>query len=126
VRRENVLKDGEIVTEVVVPAQTGKSAYMKFKERESLDFAMAAAAVVVELAADKTVKSARVVLGGVASVPWRVEKVETYLVGKALNEATMTQAATLALDGATPMSGNAYKVPLAQAMVRRALAKTVA
>src|SRR3954471_10414024 len=94
VRKENVLADGEIVTEVLVPAQTGKSAYMKFKERESLDFAIAAAAVVVELAADKTVKSARVVLGGVASTPWRVEDAEKFLVGKPLNEANMTQAAT--------------------------------
>jgi xanthine dehydrogenase YagS FAD-binding subunit len=67
VRKENILKDGEIVTEIHVPAPMGKSTYLKFKERESLDFAMSAVAAVVELGPDKTVKQARVVLGGVAS-----------------------------------------------------------
>jgi xanthine dehydrogenase YagS FAD-binding subunit len=123
VRKENQLKDGEIVTEVQVPSATGKSTYVKFKERESLDFAMAAVAAVVELGADKTVKSARLVLGGVASIPWRVPDTEKFLVGKPLNDQTLAQAATIALEGATPLEHNGYKVPLAQALVKRALAR---
>ena len=123
VRRENVLKEGEIVTEIQVSAPSGKSTYLKFKERESLDFAMAAVAAAVELNADKTVKSVRLVLGGVASVPWRVADTEKFLTGKPLTDANLAQAATMALDGAQPLEKNGYKVPLAQALVRRALSK---
>jgi xanthine dehydrogenase YagS FAD-binding subunit len=121
VRKENILKDGEIVTEIQVPAPMGKSTYLKFKERESLDFAMSAVAAVVELGPDKTVKQARVVLGGVASIPWRVPTAEAVLVGKPFNAGNINQAALTALDGAQPLEHNAYKVPLTQALVRRAL-----
>ena len=74
IRHENVLKDGEIVAEVSVPASafSKRSTYMKFKERESLDFAMSSVAAVIELAPNKTVSKASIVLGGVASIPWRV------------------------------------------------------
>ncbi len=126
VRKENVLKDGQIVTEIQIPAPVGKSTYLKFKERESLDFAMAAVAAVLDLAADKTVKSARLVLGGVASVPWRVPDAEKFLVGKKLSEDTLAKVAEMALDGAQPLEHNGYKVPLTQALVKRALGKLIA
>ena len=122
VRKENILRDSELVSEVTVPAPVGKSHYIKFRERESLDFAMSAVAVAVEVTGG-TVRSARVVLGGVASIPWRVEEVEKFLVGKPLNEANIDKAAVTALEGASPLKHNAYKVPLTQALVRRALAK---
>ncbi|HVT89190.1 MAG TPA: xanthine dehydrogenase family protein subunit M [Tepidisphaeraceae bacterium] len=121
VRKENILKDGEIVTEIQVPATTAKSTYLKFKERESLDFAMSSVAAVVELAPDKTVRKATLVLGGVASIPWRIAKAEQSLVGKPLSEQNVAQAAALALEGASPLEHNGYKVPLTQALVRRAL-----
>ncbi|HEX4793783.1 MAG TPA: xanthine dehydrogenase family protein subunit M [Humisphaera sp.] len=125
VRRENVLKDGEIVTEIGVPASAlaAKSTYLKFKERDSLDFAMSAVAAAVELAPDKTVRQARIVLGGVATIPWRVPAAETALAGKALSDAVLAQVAKAALEGATPMEHNGYKIPLTQTLVRRALAK---
>jgi xanthine dehydrogenase YagS FAD-binding subunit len=123
VRRENILKDGEIVTEIQVPATTAKSAYLKFKERESLDFAIAACAAVVDFNPDKTVKTAKLVLGGVASVPWNSPAAAQYLVGKQINEQTVNEAAKMALADATPLEHNGYKVPLAQTMIRRALAK---
>ena len=125
VRRETVLKEGEIVTEVQIPASpmTARSTYLKFKERDSLDFAMSAVAAAVELAADKTVRQARLVLGGVATIPWRVQAAEAHLIGKRLSEDTATQTARIALEGAKPMGQNAYKIPLTQTLVRRALAK---
>jgi len=123
VRAENILKPGEIVTEVTIPTAVGRSTYLKFKERESLDFAMSAVAAVIEKAADGTVKTARIVLGGVASIPWRVEETEKFLTGKPLTQENIDKAATMALDGAAPLEMNAYKVPLTQALVRRALAK---
>lgn len=125
VRRENVLKDGEIVTQVQVPASSigARSTYLKFKERDSLDFAIAAAAAAVELASDKTVRRARIVLGGVGTIPWHVPAAEQYLAGKPLSEPVVAQAAQIALQGAKPMEQNQYKIPLTQALVRRALTK---
>jgi len=122
VRKENALKDGEVLAEVQIPAPVGKSTYLKFKERESIDFAIAAVAAVADVVGGN-VRSARLVLGGVASVPWRVEDVEKWLVGKPLNAANIEQAATAALEGAQPLAQNGYKVPLTQTLVKRALAK---
>ena len=123
VRKENILAPGEIVTEVHVPGTAAKSTYLKFKERASLDFAMASVAAAVEFNADKTVKQARIVLGGVAPIPWHVPKVDAFLAGKKLDDATIADAAKRALDGSEPLDHNGYKVPLTQALVRRALAK---
>jgi len=127
IRRENVLENDEIVVGVVVPAApaTTRSTYLKFKERESFDFALSSVAAVVDLDAAGAVRSARVVLGGVAPIPWRAPKAEAYLKGKKLTTETMNAAADLALDGAEPLAKNAYKVPLTKTLVRRALAATV-
>jgi len=125
IRRENVLRNDEIITEVQVPASAfaAHSTYIKFKERDSLDFALASVAAAVELGPGKTVRQARVVLGGVAPIPWRAPKAESYLAGRTLSAGTLAEAARLALDGAEPLAKNAYKIPLTQALVRRALAK---
>src|ERR1041385_8702823 len=125
IRRENVLKNEEIITEIFVPASplAVNSTYLKFKERESLDFALASAAVAVRLAPDHSVRDARIVLGGVAPIPWRVPAAEKFLTGKNLKPEVLAEAAKLALADAKPLEKNAYKVPLAQTLVRRALAK---
>jgi xanthine dehydrogenase YagS FAD-binding subunit len=124
VRRENILKNDEIITEIFVPSSplAARSTYLKFKERESLDFAMASVAVALELSG-KTVKDARIVLGGVAPKPWRVPEAEKFVIGKTLTKEVLSEAAKVALVGAEPMDKNAYKVPLTQTLVRRALAK---
>ncbi|HME90114.1 MAG TPA: xanthine dehydrogenase family protein subunit M [Myxococcaceae bacterium] len=124
-RRENVLGPAEIITHVRVPASSfaSQSTYLKFKERASLDFALSAVAAAIELGPDRKVRQARLVLGGVAPVPWRVPKVEEFLAGKALEPATLAEAGKLALRGAEPLSKNGYKVALTQALVRRALAQ---
>jgi xanthine dehydrogenase YagS FAD-binding subunit len=124
IRRENVLQNDEIVTEIYVPqsAFSAHSTYLKFKERDSLDFAMASVAAALQMSGN-TVKEARIVLGGVAPIPWRVPEAEKYLAGKALTRETMAEAGKIALAGAKPLDKNAYKVPLAQTLVRRALAK---
>jgi xanthine dehydrogenase YagS FAD-binding subunit len=121
-RKENSLADGEIITEIQVPATTMKSTYIKFKERESLDFALSSVAAALEVSGG-VVRQARLVLGGVASMPWRLPAVDQFLVGKTLNDTTLQQAATLAMEGAKPLEHNGYKVPLTQALLRRALAK---
>jgi xanthine dehydrogenase YagS FAD-binding subunit len=128
-RRENVLNPGEIVTEIRLPgyATAPRSTYLKFKERSSLDFAMAAVAVVLEMGADnKTVTQARIVLGGVGPIPWRVPKAEAVLAGNVISDETAAKAAVAALEGAAPLAKNGYKIPLTQTLVRRALAKVAA
>lgn len=127
VRRENILAQNEIITHIVVPppAPGSKSAFIKEREKDSYDWALASAAVVVTAEAGK-VKAARIVLGGVAPIPWRAAAAEKTLVGQTLTAATLARAAEAALAEASPLEHNAYKIPLAQAVVRRALSLTMA
>ncbi|MDQ3668335.1 MAG: xanthine dehydrogenase family protein subunit M [Acidobacteriota bacterium] len=125
IRRENVLRNDEIITQIQVPASlvAASSAYLKFKERESMDFALAAVAAAVQMMPNKTVGQARIVLGGVAPIPWRAAAAEQFLLGKTLSTEVLAEVGRLALQGAQPLEKNAYKVPLTQTLVRRALAK---
>ena len=125
IRRENVLQNDDIITQINVPASplAARSTYLKFKERESLDFALASAAVALRLAGNRTVSEARIVLGGVAPVPWRVPAAEKFLAGKQLDSSVLAEAGKIALADAKPLDKNAYKVPLTQTLVRRALKK---
>ena len=125
IRRENVLKNDDIITQINVPASAlaAKSTYLKFKERDSLDFALASAAVALSLGPNDAVRESRIVLGGVAPVPWRVPAAERFLAGKKLTPDVLAETAKIALAEAKPLEKNAYKVPLAQTLVRRALAK---
>jgi xanthine dehydrogenase YagS FAD-binding subunit len=124
VRRENVLAADEIVTSVEVPASAvaKRSTYLKFRERPSLDFAMSSVAAALDVSGG-TIREARLVLGAVAPIPWRVPKAEAALKGQPANEATFAKAAEIALEGASPLTNNEYKVPLTKTLVRRALAQ---
>jgi len=123
---ENVLRPGELLAEVVIPKPKGtlRSTYAKFRERPSFDFAMCGAAVALDMDGD-TCRSARIVLSGVAPVPLRVPDAETALSGKRITQEIASAAATAALKGAQPMTDNAYKVPLATTVVRRAILAAV-
>jgi xanthine dehydrogenase YagS FAD-binding subunit len=125
VTRENVLGDADLLTEIRVPASAlaARSTYLKFKERTSLDFAMLSCAAAIELGPDQTVSKARIVLGAVAPIPWHVPKAEQALIGKPLDDATIADAAEIALAGAEPLAKNAYKIPLGKTIVRRALSR---
>jgi xanthine dehydrogenase YagS FAD-binding subunit len=122
VRRENVLLANEILTSIDVPAAPAgsKAVYVKEMVREIWDFALCSVAAMVTVK-DGVVADARVVLGGVAPIPYRAAKAEAALIGKPLNEANATAAGVAAVDGARPLAKNAYKVPLTQAVVKRAL-----
>ena len=122
VRRENVLLPDEILTEVQVPNAPAESraVYVKEMVREVWDFALCSVAAMVTLTGG-VVQDARIVLGGVAPVPYRAAQAEAALRGKSLDEATAAAAGAAAVDGARPMSKNAYKVPLTRAVVKRAL-----
>ena len=117
--RENVLKPGEVITDIVVPAQPGtKSAYRAVKERQVYDWPLGEVAVVLKLRG-KLVEQARVVLGAAAPVPWRAPGAEQALVGKPVSAETAQRAGQAAVTGAKPLGDNAYKVPLFQALVER-------
>lgn len=122
ITKEHVLEPGEIITEVVVPAAAlgWKNAYREAGERESSDWALVAASVVLELDG-KTVKAARVALGAVAAVPHRSREAEAALTGKAVTAANAAKAAEAAFAAAKPMTDNAYKLPLGRAILKRAI-----
>src|SRR5262249_32267079 len=120
--RENILQPNEIVTMIEVPTQAPgtKSTYLKFKERDSMDWALSAVGAALTMR-NGVVGNARVVLGGVAPIPWRSKEAEAVLHGKAVPPALAAQAAEAALAGAKPLADNGYKVPLTKVLIRRAL-----
>ncbi len=122
---ENRLQPNEIVTEVEVPLHSYKSVYMKYREKEGFDWAVTAVAAALELE-NETCKKANLILGGVAPVPWRARKAEAVLVGQKISEELARQAGELAVEGAEPLSDNAYKIPLTKNLVKEALLKSVA
>jgi len=118
---EHALGPGEIVTEILVPNPGNvKMAIYEVRQKEALDWPLAAAAVVLKLDGG-SVQSARVVLGHVAPVPWPSPEAEEALKGKSLNEDVAWEAGQAALSKATPLSRNAYKVQLARVAVKRAI-----
>jgi xanthine dehydrogenase YagS FAD-binding subunit len=115
------LKPHEVVTEILVPAPgEAKMAVYEVRQKEALDWPLAAAAVVLRLAGEQ-VKTARVVLGHVAPVPWPSPEAEQALTGKAVTEALAEEAGKAAVSKATPLSKNGYKAQLARVAVKRAI-----
>lgn len=122
VRRENILNPNEFLREIrIPPAKTGnKSTYLKLKERGTWDFALASAAVKATVAGSGF-SDVRIVLGGVAPIPWRLEKVEQIVMGRKLDEGLIKEAAGVALQEAKPLGENAYKVALVETLLVRSL-----
>jgi xanthine dehydrogenase YagS FAD-binding subunit len=119
---ETQLEPGEIVTEVFVPVSgfSRKSAYVKVRDRASFAFALASAAVALELSGEK-ISGARVALGGVATKPWRALEVEAALLGRPPTRQTFEAAAKLAANGARTTPYNQFKVELVRRVVVSAL-----
>ena len=117
---ETVLQPDEIVTHVLLPAPGQRSAAYEVRFKQSHDWPLAAAAVNLVMSGS-TVKSARIVMGAVAPIPWRVPAAERVLAGKTITEAVAVEAANAAVAGARPMSGNAYKIQIAKTAVKRAI-----
>jgi xanthine dehydrogenase YagS FAD-binding subunit len=122
VLNENILEPDEIVTQIIVPAPPpgAKSHYLKIQHKESFDWALSGAAVMLVMSGT-TVQDARVVLSGVAPIPWRSPEAEKALKGKRLTPALAEQAGAAAVAKAKPLAKNAYKVPLTRNTVRLAL-----
>ena len=121
-RRENVLAADEIITAVIIPTPKDgvKSHYIKMGERESNDWPIADVAVVAEMKGDKC-KKANVALGAAAPVPIISESAGAVLKGAAIDEATADAAGKAAMESATPLPQNAYKVPIFETIIKRAI-----
>lgn len=120
--RDTIIADGEILTHISVPPIQADSrcAYHKQTERDSYDWPICDVAVVLQMNGD-TIAAAKIVLGWVAPTPRRAVEAETLLVGRHLDEAAATEAATAAIRAATPLARNAYKVEVLRAVVKRTI-----
>jgi xanthine dehydrogenase YagS FAD-binding subunit len=119
-RRETVVADDELIVSVRLPAAGGRSAYLKAMDRRVWAFALVGVAARLRVEGGR-IAEARLTLAGVAPIPWRAVEAEQALAGAAPGAALFERAADLAVEGATPLRLNGYKVPLARALVRRAL-----
>jgi xanthine dehydrogenase YagS FAD-binding subunit len=122
--RESVLQPGELITAVDVPALpfATRSIYVKVRDRQSYAFALASAAVALDLSGG-TIRDARIALGGVGTKPWRAQDAERLLVGRPAGAGAYRAAAEAALAGAAPRSHNAFKIELAMRTLVRALTR---
>jgi xanthine dehydrogenase YagS FAD-binding subunit len=120
--RENVLAPDDVLVAITLPAAPpgARSMYHKVLDREAWTHAVVSAAIVLDM--DKRVcRSARIVLGGVAPIPWRLPKVEAMLAGQRITPELAAKAGEAAVEGARPLAKNKYKVPLTSAVVKRTL-----
>jgi len=115
------LAHGELITHIVLPRLPAarRSHYLKVRDRASYEFALAAAAVVLDLEGD-TIRAARLGLGGIATKPWRATEAERFLTGREASDETFRGAAEIALSGAVAREHNHFKVELAKRTIVRA------
>ena len=118
----DLLDQDELVTEIVLPPQPAgsKLAFAKFRERESIDFAVVSVASAYEVESGK-IKSAKVVLGAAAPAPIRAVAAEEFLKGKEFSQGVAERAADLAVEGAKALEKNEYKIQIAKTLVKRSI-----
>lgn len=119
---ETVVQPGELITYVTIPSSkfAARSAYVKLRDRASYEFALASAAAALELEGNK-IRSARLVLGGVATKPWRSAEAEHVLTSASADEKTFHAAVEAAMKHAKPLRYNGFKIELAKRAIVRAL-----
>jgi len=118
----NSLNPGDLILRVEIPTIRNRSAYAQVSDKHLFDWALVSCAAAAEVENGK-LKSPRVALGSISPVPHQVEAANEFLDGKVLDDAVATQAADLILKDAKPLEHNAYKVPIAHALIRRTLLK---
>lgn len=122
VRKENILNSDELVKEIKLPLvqKDARTTYSKFMERGAWDFAVVSAAVKGNISGN-AFKDIKIVLGGVAPIPWRLKKGEDLIKGKSVNETLVRKAAQEALQDAEPLAENSYKKELVEVILYRAV-----
>jgi xanthine dehydrogenase YagS FAD-binding subunit len=124
---ETNLAPGELITGFSIPAGpwARRSLYLKIRDRQSYEFALASAAVALDLDGDR-IREVRIALGGVATVPWRAAAAEAMLTGKLCDDALFAKAAEAAFAHAATREHNSFKVPLGRRTLVRALKQAAA
>ena len=124
--QEHALHNGELITAISLapPPKDAVSLYLKSRDRESYEFALASVAALVALR-DGKIAEARIGLGGLATKPWRAAEAEAVLVGQAPNGELFESAADIALKDANGREGNRFKIPLARRLIQEALSEAV-
>jgi xanthine dehydrogenase YagS FAD-binding subunit len=116
------LRAGDLILRVEIPTARPQSAYVQASERHAFDWALVSCAAAARVTGGR-LNRPRVALGCVSPVPHQVKAANDFLEGKLLDEETVSRAADLMLEGAEPLEHNGYKVPIAQALIRRTLLK---
>jgi xanthine dehydrogenase YagS FAD-binding subunit len=122
---ETTLAVGELISGFTIRGRWPRSVYLKARDRQSYEFALASAAIALDVQ-DGTVRDARVAMGGVATVPWRAGEAEMLLKGQKLDDALVQSVADLAFASATPRRHNEFKIALGKRVVARALHQAAA
>jgi len=127
-QRENDLQPQEILTAIDLPKlpPSLRMTHLRQGEKDWFDWPLADVAVVLNLGADSICRRVAIVLGAAAPVPHRAKAAEAVLMGRRIDEEAAREAARAALDGATPLTKNAYKLPLFETLVRRAILQAAA
>jgi len=118
----NSLNPGDLILRVEIPTARRHSAYLQASDKHTFDWALVSCAAAADVHGGK-LKSPRVVLGSISPVPHQVQAANQFLDGKVLDDAIASQAADLILADAKPLEHNAYKLPMAHALIRRTLLK---
>jgi len=118
--RELTVAPGEVLVEVMIPTGKGKNASYEARQKQAHDWPLVLASVNLTMDGD-TVSKARIVVGSVAPIPWRSEAAEKAIEGKSITLDSAARAGEAAIEGAKPLSMNAYKVALTKTVVKRAL-----
>jgi xanthine dehydrogenase YagS FAD-binding subunit len=116
---------GELISGFTIPVRWPRSVDLKARDRQSYEFALASAAVALDLR-DGVVSDARVALGGVATTPWRARDAEAALRGERFDEGLARRAGEVAFAGAEARQHNAFKIALGKRVVARALQRAAA
>jgi xanthine dehydrogenase YagS FAD-binding subunit len=123
IQRENDLRPGELLTAILLPrpAPGVQSVHLRQGEKDSFDWPLADVAVALDIGPDRICRGATIVLGAAAPVPHRAKAAEAAVIGKFIDEDVARAAGSAALAGAAPLTRNAYKLPIFETLVRRAV-----
>jgi xanthine dehydrogenase YagS FAD-binding subunit len=119
---DTTLKPGEIITEIIIPANAfaARTAYIKMRDRATFEWPVVSAAVGLDMDGP-TIRAAHVAAGGVGTKPWRLRSVEKALTGRTLDQDIVSAAAQSAVEGAVASGGTAFKLKLLPRVVERAI-----
>lgn len=122
---ETTLSQGDLISGFTIDGRWPRSLYLKARDRESYEFALASAAIALDVK-DGVIGDARVALGGVATIPWRAREAEALLKGQKFDDTLAARAAEAAFTGAAGRKHNAFKIALGKRVVARALHQAAA